>query len=271
MPGIEHTISSDGFFELTELPKHTAIIGNGYIASELAGILSTFGGKVTICIRTESFCSPLFDCEMSTHLSEEMQRHGVIIRYNLNSNSITEENGVKTVHFDNGETLDADCVLLAIGRRPNIDRLGLETTTIAQERGAVKVDEFQNTTVANVYSIGDCTGNIMLTPVATKAGIILAERLFNNRPELKMDFTCVPTVMFTHPPMGSIGMTEEKALDAYGPNGYTVFKDKTMDFHYSMRATPEEKTYTILKLIVRKVDDVIIGFHVIGRGADEMT
>lgn len=217
------------------------------------------------------YCGKDFDAEVTRYVAEEMVKHGLDLRYRYNSSKITDHGDSKTVHFDNGETLSAETVIMAIGREPLIDSIGLENTEIKTKMGAIAVDEWQNTSVDGVYSIGDVTGRDMLTPVATATGRKLAERVFNNKANSKMDFTNIPTVMFTHPPVGCVGLTEAQAIAEYGSDGIQIFRESTMDLHYSMRDSDEEKCPTLCKLIVRKADDKVIGFHTAGKGADEMT
>ncbi|KAB5912691.1 glutathione-disulfide reductase, partial [Bifidobacterium adolescentis] len=205
IPGGEYAIDSNGFFEMTELPKRTIVLGAGYIAAELSGVLHGLGSEVMWAYRKER---PLrtFDKMLSDNLVEMYQEAGIKTYAGHIAKEIIKNDNEYTVVFENGERLSGDCVLFAGGRVPNTDQLGLENTQVKlDERGFIKVDKYQNTTDPHIFAVGDVIGKIDLTPVAIAAGRRLSERLFNGKENSYLDYHLVPTVVFTHPPIATIG------------------------------------------------------------------
>lgn len=267
IPGGEYAIDSNGFFALTELPKSTIILGAGYIAAELSGVLNGLGSEVMWAYRKER---PLrtFDKMLSDNLIEMYQEAGIHTYANFTAREITKNGDVYTVTFENGETLMAECVLFAGGRVPNTDALGIEKTNVElDEKGFIKVDKFQNTTDSHIYAIGDVIGKIDLTPVAIAAGRRLSERLFNGKENSYLDYDLVPTVVFTHPPIATIGLTEEQALTTYGEGQLKVYRSRFTPMYFALN---DYRQKCEMKLICVGEEEKIVGLHAIGVGVDEM-
>jgi glutathione reductase (NADPH) len=270
-PGKELGITSDGFFELEKQPRKVAIVGAGYIAVELAGIFNALGSDTTLIIRHSELLRT-FDHTLVTAVMEEMEKAGIkivknshVIKAEKDANiTLTIEQGDKHEHKSLN---DFDCVVWAIGRSPHID-LNLDAANVKlTKQGFIQVDEFQNTTQSNVYALGDVCGRALLTPVAIAAGRRLSERLFNNQPDLKLDYNDIPTVVFSHPPIGTVGLTEEEAEKKYGKEKLKIYHSKFTNMYHSMT---ERKTLTVMKLITVLPDQKIVGLHSIGIGSDEM-
>ena len=225
IPGSEYGITSDGFFELDEVPKRTAVIGAGYIAVEVAGVLNALGSDTHLFVRKDR---PLrtFDKDIVDVLVDEMAKSGPTLHTHANVTEVVKNaDDSLTISFDNGETITVDCLIWAIGRAANTSGFGLEKTGVKlTEKGTIYSDEFENTSVPGIYALGDVTGKLDLTPVAVKAGRQLSERLFNNKADAKLDYTDVATVVFSHPVIGSVGLTEEKAIAKYGAENIKVYK-----------------------------------------------
>ncbi len=266
--GAEFGITSDGFFELTEQPKRVAVVGAGYIAVELAGLLNGLGSDVSMLLRRGHFLSG-FDVMLRDTLMEGMVEDGVNIMSKINVQKIVKEAGNKiTIVCDNGVVLENyDALIWAIGRAPATANLNLEGAgSNDDERSYIPCDDFQNTNVKNIYSVGDVTGRAQLTPVAIAAARRLSDRLFNNMPERKLDYENIPTVMFSHPPIGTIGLTEEQARAEHGD----AVKVYTSSFTAMYHALCPNQQKTVLKLICVGADEKVVGCHIIGMGADEM-
>lgn len=267
IPGGEYAIDSNGFFALTELPKSTIVLGAGYIAAELSGVLNGLGSEVMWAYRKER---PLrtFDKMLSDNLIEMYQEAGIHTYANFTASEITKNGDVYSVTFENGETLMAECVLFAGGRVPNTDVLGIEKTNVElDEKGFIKVDKFQNTTDSNIYAIGDVIGKIDLTPVAIAAGRRLSERLFNGKENSYLDYDLVPTVVFTHPPIATIGLTEEQALTTYGEGQLKIYRSRFTPMYFALN---DYRQKCEMKLICVGEEEKIVGLHAIGVGVDEM-
>lgn len=266
--GAEFSITSDGFFELTEQPKRVAVVGAGYIAVELAGLLNGLGSDVSMLLRRGHFLSG-FDVMLRDTLMEQMVEDGVNIMSKINVQKIVKETGNKlTIVCDNGVVLENyDALIWAIGRAPATQNLNLDAAGIEyDERGYIPCDDFQNTNVNNIYSVGDVTGRAQLTPVAIAAARRLSDRLFNNMPERKLDYENIPTVMFSHPPIGTIGLTEEQARKEHGD----AVKVYTSSFTAMYHALCPNQQKTALKLVCIGVEEKVVGCHIIGMGSDEM-
>lgn len=267
IPGGEYAIDSNGFFALAELPKSTIVLGAGYIAAELSGVLNGLGSEVMWAYRKER---PLrtFDKMLSDNMIEMYQEAGIHTYANFTASEITKNGDVYTVTFENGETLMAECVLFAGGRVPNTDALGIEKTNVElDEKGFIKVDKFQNTTDSHIYAIGDVIGKIDLTPVAIAAGRRLSERLFNGKENSYLDYDLVPTVVFTHPPIATIGLTEEQALTTYGEGQLKIYRSRFTPMYFALN---DYRQKCEMKLICVGEEEKIVGLHAIGVGVDEM-
>ena len=268
IPGSEYGITSDGFFELDEVPKRTAVIGGGYIAVEVAGVLNALGSDTHLFVRKDR---PLrtFDKDIIDVLVDEMAKSGPTLHTHANATEVVKNaDDSLTISFDNGETVTVDCLIWAIGRAANTSGFGLEKTGVElTERGNIYSDAFENTSVPGIYALGDVTGKLDLTPVAIKAGRQLSERLFNNKADAKLDYTDVATVVFSHPVIGSVGLTEEKAIAKYGAENIKVYKSS---FTPMYTALGENRQPSTMKLVTLGDDEKIIGLHGIGYGVDEM-
>ena len=268
IPGSEYGITSDGFFELDEVPKRTAVIGAGYIAVEVAGVLNALGSDTHLFVRKDR---PLrtFDKDIVDVLVDEMAKSGPTLHTHANATEVVKNaDDSLTISFDNGETITVDCLIWAIGRAANTSGFGLEKTGVKlTEKGTIYSDEFENTSVPGIYALGDVTGKLDLTPVAVKAGRQLSERLFNNKADAKLDYTDVATVVFSHPVIGSVGLTEEKAIAKYGPENIKVYKSSFTPMYTALGDNRQPST---MKLVTLGDDEKIIGLHGIGYGVDEM-
>ena len=268
IPGSEYGITSDGFFELDEVPKRTAVIGAGYIAVEVAGVLNALGSDTHLFVRKDR---PLrtFDKDIVDVLVDEMAKSGPTLHTHANATEVVKNaDHSLTISFDNGETITVDCLIWAIGRAANTSGFGLEKTGVKlTEKGTIYSDEFENTSVPGIYALGDVTGKLDLTPVAVKAGRQLSERLFNNKADAKLDYTDVATVVFSHPVIGSVGLTEEKAIAKYGPENIKVYKSSFTPMYTALGDNRQPST---MKLVTLGDDEKIIGLHGIGYGVDEM-
>lgn len=223
VPGAQYGITSDGFFELTALPKKAVVVGSGYIAVELAGVFHALGTAVTLVTRTDTILRA-FDPMLGSALMEHMASEGVSFERQCTIEKVEKTGpGTLTVTTTSGAVIrDVDCLLWAVGRRPLVN-LCLEKNGVELDKnGYIQVDEFQNTSSHGVYALGDVCGKWLLTPVAIAAGRRLAERLFNNKTNLKLDYNNIPTVIFSHPPIGTIGLTESEARAKYGPEEVKV-------------------------------------------------
>ena len=273
-------VNSDGFFQdLDEVqPKKVVVVGGGYIALELAMLMNGLGSEVSVLHQGFPVLEG-FDSTIRSALEAQMKADG-LIRYNDEKISRIVEQGegingkkVVTIEFDDGSSIaDVDALIWAIGRRPNTDNIGLDNTDIeVSPRGTIIVDDYEKTTVDGIWAIGDVIGKAPLTPVAIAAGRRLGDRLYGGKPERKMSYNDIATVMFTHPPIGTIGMSEEKARKEFGDDiakgGIKVYQTDFVPMYHTMT---RHKIKTHMKLVVQGKDEKIVGCHIIGTGADEM-
>jgi glutathione reductase (NADPH) len=267
LPGAPAGITSDGFFALARMPASVAIIGSGYVAAELSGVFAALGARVTVAIRHERILRS-FDEMLSRRLMTALQADGIaIVDHAVVSAIRTSADGHRVLLAD-GRSLDPhECVIWAIGRTPNTAGFGLAEAGVATgPRGEITTDLRQDTSAAGVHAIGDVTGRSELTPVAIAAGRRLAERLFGGQPERQLDYRLIPTVIFSHPPIGSVGLTEAAARAEHG-DGITVFQGDFMPLYHGMT---ERRRRAEIKLVTAGRERRIVGLHVIGMGADEM-
>lgn len=268
VPGSELGGTSDDVFAWEELPESVSIIGAGYIAVELAGVLHALGVKTDLFVRKGG---PLrgFDQGIVEVLVEEMKKNGQPLHTHKVPQKLEKlDNGDIQIHFEDGTTHTSQKVIWAVGRKANVQQLKLEAAGVElTERGFIQVDEYQNTTTPGIYALGDVSGEKELTPVAIKAGRTLAERLFNGKTDAKMDYELIPTVVFSHPAIGSIGLTQEQAEAKYGTENIKVYQS-TFAGMYS--AITVHRQMTKLKLITLGEEEKVIGLHGIGEGIDEM-
>ncbi|WP_406610205.1 glutathione-disulfide reductase [Agarivorans sp. JK6] len=268
IPGAELGIDSDGFFALTEQPKRVLVLGAGYIAVELAGVLHSLGSETHLAVRKHA---PLrnFDPMLSETLVEIMAEDGPTLHTNSTPKAIEKQaDGSLVVSFENGNSLQVDSVIWAIGREPANDKINLEGIGVETDNyGYIKVDEYSNTNVAGVYAVGDNIGKVELTPVAVKAGRLLSERLFNGQTNAKMDYDLIPTVVFSHPAIGTIGLTEPEAIAQYGEDNVKVYNSS---FGAMYTAVTQHRQVTKMKLICAGEEQKVVGLHGIGLGMDEI-
>ncbi len=273
IPGKEFILDSDGFFALQKQPKRVAIVGAGYIAVELAGLLNAMGSETHLICRK---ANPLreFDDIVQDTLVEQMESEGIKIHRHTQieeikqnpsndySLSVNEE-----AQLAEGGLSQYDAVIYAIGRHPLTAGIGLEKTGIELDtRGYIVSDEYQNTSVSNIFAVGDNTGRAQLTPVAVAAGRRLAERLFNNKTNEKLDYANIPTVVFSHPAIGTIGLTEKQAREEFADD-VSVY---TSSFTAMYTAITQHRQPTKMKLVCVGEEEKVVGLHIIGLGADEM-
>lgn len=266
VPGAELGLTSDGFFEMTEQPRKVAIIGAGYIGVELAGVLRALGSEVTV-VALEARVLETFDDMISEVLMDEMRKQDIDLHLCFQVAGLAQtENGI-ALDASDGERLDGfDCVIWAVGRSPNtrdldLGRAGVDT----RSNGLLPTDDFQNTNVPGIYAIGDITGRAPLTPVAIAAGRRLAARLFDDQPESRVDYENIPSVVFSHPPIGTVGLTERQARKQH--QKVTVYKT---DFTPMRHALSVQGVTTAMKLVCVGEHERVVGIHLIGDNVDEM-
>ncbi len=265
--GAELGISSDGFFELDNCPKRVAIVGSGYIAVELAGIFQALGASVTLLLRGEVLLRP-FDAMLRESLMGQMLSDGTNILPQTQLERVTQENnGSLCIQCSGDSHVQTDVLIWAIGRRPSTQALNLDAIKVQQnEDGTIATDDFQNTSIPGIYAIGDVTGRFQLTPVAIAAGRRLADRLFNQQQDRRLIYANIPTVVFSHPPIGTVGLTEEEGRKLHGA-AVKVYQTRFTPMYH---AFTKHQSETALKLVCVGAQEKIIGCHIIGVGADEM-
>ncbi|MFL6711492.1 MAG: glutathione-disulfide reductase [Sulfurifustis sp.] len=268
IPGAELGITSDGFFELERQPRSAIVVGGGYVAVELAGVLHRLGTKVTLLLRGERLLAR-FDASVRDALMEEMQKDGIDIMSSSRIRGIERDGHGLTVTLDGDERFTGcDSLIWAIGRQPNTDNIGIERTGVALDKaGFVITDEYQNTNIAGVYALGDVTARLALTPVAIAAGRRLADRVFGGQPEARLDYENVPTVIFSHPPIGTVGLTEQEARALYGTGEVKVYQTRFTSLYHSLAV---HKQPTLMKLVTVGQREKIVGCHLFGRNVDEI-
>ena len=265
--GSELGITSNGFFELPRQPRRVAIIGAGYVAVELAGVLRALGSDVVLLVRREAVLMS-FDEMLREAVMREMAADGIEIHTHSHVREAVRKGAGITLRCVEGlEIPGLDCVLWAVGRVPNVEDLNLEAAGVrTDESGHALTDEWQNTTAAGVYAVGDVTGREALTPVAIAAGRRLADRLFGGQPDRKLVYENIPTVIFSHPPIGTVGLTEAQARERHGDAVRVYRTEFTPLFH----AFTQRRVKCAMKLVTTGKEEKIVGCHVFGAGADEM-
>jgi glutathione reductase (NADPH) len=269
LPGAELGLLSDDVFELRTRPERVLIVGAGYVAVEFAGIFHALGSSVTMTYRG---AAPLrhFDAMLGEALCDEMLRQGIELAPNSTPLALSKDAAGKLSLERRGAAALSgyDAVLWAIGRGPNVAELGLESVGIATSAdGHIPADAYQNTPVPGIYSVGDVTGRFELTPVAIAAGRRLADRLFGKQPDAKLDYIDIPTVIFSHPPIGTVGLTEAEARTRFGEDNVKVYAARFTSLYY---AVVDHKPKTSMKLVTVGPEERVVGVHVFGLGADEM-
>ncbi len=268
LPGNELGIDSNGFFALEALPASIVVVGGGYIGVELAGVLTALGSKVTILTRAAGVLRE-FDELMSVTLTEEMAKTGVTFMPHTEVAKVERRGTSLRVTTQNHAALEVEALLWATGRKPNTEGLGLEHAGVRVDAktGGVVVDDWQNTEVPGIHAVGDVLARLDLTPVAIAAGRRLADRLFGGKTAAKLDYTNVPTVVFSHPPIGTIGLTERQARERFGDAAVKVYTTRFTNMYHAFTA---RKTPTVMKLVTHGAEERLVGAHLLGIGADEM-
>lgn len=262
--GSEHTITSNEAFELETLPARVLVVGAGYIGVEFATIFHGFGSKVTVAIRGECVLRA-FDGEVRSFLATAMQERGIDMRFHTKIAYVRPcANGLE-VGFQDGSSLEVDCVLIAAGRTANTAGLGLKELGVELDpRGAVIVDEDFRSTVPSIYGLGDVIDRVQLTPVALEEGTVLARTLFGGEP-CKVDYELIPTAVFSTPNVGTVGLTEEQARERY-PN----LQKFCSTFRPMKNMLAKRQQRTLMKLLVDADTDVVVGCHMVGPDAGEI-
>lgn len=268
IPGCEYGETSDDFFEWEELPKKVGLVGAGYIAVELAGVLHSLGVDTHLFVRRDR---PLrtYDSLIIETLVQEMEKDGPQLHIRSVPKEVRKnEDGTLTLVLEDGREDTFDKIIWAVGRVPNTDGLNLDLAGVQLDKdGFIEVDEYQNTSQESIYAVGDVTGNKMLTPVAIAAGRRLSERLFNNKPKEKLNYDNIPTVIFSHPPIGTVGLSEEEAVAKYGSENIKVY---TSTFASMYTAVTLHRQSVRMKMVCLGEDEKVVGLHGIGFGVDEM-
>ncbi|GJE88820.1 glutathione reductase [Phanerochaete sordida] len=272
IPGASLGINSTGFFELEEQPKRVAVVGAGYVAAELTGILNALGTETHLIIRQDNFLRT-FDPTIYETLGQWTEHTGIKVHKRTN---VIRVDGVKgkplTVHTDKGEKIEVDVLLWAIGRYANTEGLGLEKLGVElNDRGEIITDEYQESNITGIFSIGGVQSRSPLTPVAIAAGRTMANRLFGppKHKDDKIAYEDFPTVVFGHPPIGSVGLTEPQAKERYGENNIRIYKSSFRALYFSM-VSEEEEEPSVYKIIVAGPEERVVGIHIIGLGSDEV-
>lgn len=265
--GAEHGITSDGFFELPERPQRVGLVGSGYVAVELGGVFAALGSETTVAVRKDGVLTS-FDQMLRDELSAAMRAQGIALETAVIPQALERSPAGLLLRAEDGRQFGPfDALVWAVGRSPNVEQLDLAAAGVQQdEEGFVPVDDYQRTNVDNVYALGDVTGREALTPVAIAAGRRLADRIFGGMTDRHLDYRNVATVIFSHPPIGTVGMTERAAREQYG-DAVRVYTSRFNPMRYALG---EHKVPAAMKLVVVGDEERLVGCHVIGDGADEM-
>jgi glutathione reductase (NADPH) len=264
-PGHELGITSNEAFHLDAIPRRVLIAGAGYIANEFAGIFNEFGAKVTLINRSDQLLRG-YDESLRDRLLQISITKGIDFRFNAEFRKIEKNaDGSLSVHMTNHEPLEVDCVLFATGRVPNVEGLGLENAGVElDEKGAIKVDEYSRTSVDHIYAVGDVTNRVQLTPVAIREGQAFADTVFGDKPST-VDYNCIPSAVFSHPPIAGVGMTEAQARNKLGS-----IKVYTSDFRPMKNVVAHRNERALYKMICEADSERIVGLHMIGPDAPEI-
>lgn len=266
--GRELVVTSDDMFDLPQFPKRLLVVGGGYIACEMASIFQGLGAEVTLLYRGDEILRG-FDEEVRTFTASEMRKAGVDVRVRSDIARLEAHGNARKAHLKDGSTLEADVVLYATGRRPHVENLGLSELGIQQgENGNIKVNEHFATNVPSVYALGDVVGRMELTPVALAEAMALVDHLFGPAPGKSartMEYDLIPTAVFTHPPIGTIGLSEEKAREKFG--AIRVFRSDFKPLKHTLSGSTER---TLVKLVVDAASDRVVGLHMVGADAGEI-
>jgi glutathione reductase (NADPH) len=263
-PGREHVLTSDGMFDLEPFPRRLAVVGGGYIACEFASIFRGLGAQVTQLYRGEQVLRG-FDDDVRHFLAQEMGKHGVDLRLRTHVTAIARTAGGLQLTLDDGEVLPADAVLYATGRVPNVSGLGLDTVGVRQAAtGAIVIDERQRTSVPSILAVGDVTARLQLTPVALAEAMVVVDQVLGTGAR-RMDYELVPTAVFTHPTIGTVGWSEQEARDRLG--AVRVFRSEFKPLKHTLSGSTER---TLMKLVVDAATDRVVGLHMVGADAGEI-
>ena len=267
IPGAELGITSDGFFELEDRPRRVLVAGSGYIAVELAGVFNALGSDVQLVVRKASVLRS-FDSMLSEELMVAMDKSGIELETRVIPASVEQTADGIVLHAEDGRTFGpVDTLVWAIGRSPNTASLEAAAAGVDQdERGFIPTDQFQQTNVENIYALGDVTGRAALTPVAIAAGRRLADRLDGGMEGRHLEYELIPTVVFSHPTIGTVGLPEAEARAKYGDD-IKVYQSGFIGMYYALGTN---KQRSVMKLVTAGEDELVVGCHVIGEGADEM-
>ncbi|KAI1781206.1 hypothetical protein F4818DRAFT_398329, partial [Hypoxylon cercidicola] len=277
IPGAEYGIDSDGFFDIDTLPKKVALVGAGYIAVEFAGMFNALGTETHLFIRHKTFLRA-FDPMIQEGVVAEYERLGVHVHKESSQSRVDKDpsTGKLTLHYRDaggeGKLEGLDHLIWAIGRTPMTKNIGLEEAGVQlDDKGYIVTDGYQNTSVDNIYALGDASGRVELTPVAIAAGRRLAERLYGGAQfaTARIDYTNIPSVVFSHPEVGSIGLTEPEAEAQYGRENLKVYKTSFPAMYYAMME-PEDKGPTKYKVVCAGPEEKVVGLHIMGLGSGEM-
>jgi glutathione reductase (NADPH) len=265
LPGIEHAISSNETFHLEALPKRIIIAGGGYIANEFAGIFHQFGSHVTLVNRSDVILRG-YDQQIVDRLLQISIRKGFDFKFNSTINAIEKrDDGSLHVSMTGCDDIETDQVLFAVGRRPNVEDLGCEAVGVALgEKGEIKVDEDNRTSVPSTFAVGDVTDRVQLTPVAIREGQAFADTFFGNK-QRRVDYNCIPSAVFSHPPLASVGMTEGQARNRLGS-----VKVYTSDFRPMKNVLAGRNERSLYKLVLDGETEQVVGIHMIGPDAPEI-
>ncbi len=267
IPGAEHGVDSDGFFEWSTRPDHVVVVGAGYIAVELSGVMRGLGSAVTHLLRGERLLKT-FEHDISTLLEDEMRATGIDIRAGCQIERVERDGAMRMAHLSDGTQLRADALIWATGRIPNTRDLGLGAAGVSTGAGGeITVDAWQATSQPHIFAVGDVTGEVGLTPVAIAAGRRLSDRLFGGQTERRLDTSLVPTVVFSHPPIGTVGLTEQQAIDEYGIDQVRCYRSSFRALYYGVM---DRKVQSLVKLVCVGEDERVVGVHSIGMGSDEL-
>lgn len=277
VPGAELGVNSDGFFDIDTLPAKVALVGAGYIAVEFAGMFNALGVETHLFIRHDTFLRT-FDPMVQEAITAEYERLGVHLHKGSSQTKVEKDaSGKLILHYKDkkdGEAVlkDIDHLIWAIGRTPATKGIGLEEAGVQMnDKGYIEVDEYQNSSVDNIYALGDVTGQVELTPVAIAAGRKLAHRLFGppEFKEAKLDYSNIPSVVFAHPEIGAVGLTEPQAIDKYGKENLKIYNTSFTAMYYAMMEQ-DQKGPTKYKLICAGPEEKVVGLHILGLGSGEM-
>jgi len=268
LPGAELGITSDGFFELEHRPRRVAIVGSGYVAVELAGVFNALSTETVLFVRGERLLRG-FDSLLAEQLAKQMRAAGIeIVTHGVPSAARGVPGDLALETLDGRSFSGFDALLLCIGRIPRTASLGLERAGVEIDAAAaVVVDPFQNTSAEGIYAIGDVTGRALLTPVAIAAGRRLADRVFGGHADRRLSYELLPTVVFSHPPIGTVGLSEAAARERFAGEQIKVYQTEFVPMYYALG---DVKPQTAMKLVTVGAEEKIVGCHVIGPGADEM-